>query len=162
MRRPQSVTTKGCSRMRVMRKPWSAPMSMPMPITIGSATPGHAHPADEIDEDDAEQRDDGADRQLDAAGDDHEGLGQREQAEEADLVGGVGEVDREQEARVDDRDDGADDEDEEEEAEVFLEHGAVFMFRSSPHCHPRESGGPGSATVRLPWTPAFAGVTIQG
>src|SRR5262245_58395908 len=34
---------------------------------------------------------------------------------------------------------------------------------STPHphlpCHPRESGGPGPQHRRLPWTPAFAGVT---
>jgi tyramine---L-glutamate ligase len=28
-----------------------------------------------------------------------------------------------------------------------------------PYCHPRESGGPGEPLRRLPWTPAFAGVT---
>src|SRR5262245_11594115 len=28
-------------------------------------------------------------------------------------------------------------------------------------CHPRESGGPGQATERFSWTPAFAGVTAQ-
>jgi hypothetical protein len=28
-------------------------------------------------------------------------------------------------------------------------------------CHPRESGGPEQATERLPWIPAFAGMTIR-
>ena len=73
-----------------------------------------------------------ADRQLDAAGDDDEGLADREQAEQADLVGGVGEVARQQEALVDQRHRRADDEDEEEEAEVFLlEHCRVPSVR--PH-----------------------------
>jgi hypothetical protein len=29
-------------------------------------------------------------------------------------------------------------------------------------CHPRESGDPGLATDRLPWIPAFAGMTREG
>ena len=32
-------------------------------------------------------------------------------------------------------------------------------FATHLYCHPRESGGPGQVTERLPWTPAFAGVT---
>ena len=46
----------------------------------------------------------------------------REDAEQADEIGGVGEVDRRQEARVDERDDRADDEDQDEETQVFLQH----------------------------------------
>ena len=56
---------------------------------------------DQVDEDHAEQRDHRADRQLDPAGDDDEGLADGEQAEQADLVGGVGQVARQQEPRID-------------------------------------------------------------
>jgi hypothetical protein len=35
--------------------------------------------------------------------------------------------------------------------------------RNDPtECHPRESGGPGPVTDRLPWMPAFAGMTTMG
>ena len=74
----------------------------------------------------AEQRDHRADRQLDAAGDDDEGLADGEQAEQADLVGGIGQVARQQETRIDQRHRGADHDDEDEEAEVLLEHRAAL------------------------------------
>ncbi len=67
---------------------------------------------------DAEQRNHRADRELDAAGDDDEGLTDRENAEQADLIGGVGDVIGQQEARIDD-DDGADDQDQDEQARSF-------------------------------------------
>src|SRR5882724_4435621 len=35
----------------------------------------------------------------------------------------------------------------------------VFAFLLD--CHPRESGGPGQATLQLPWIPAFAGMTFE-
>ena len=46
----------------------------------------------------------------------------REQAEEADQVGDVREVDRREELRVDGRGDGADHEDQHEQAEILLKH----------------------------------------
>jgi len=38
-----------------------------------------------------------------------------------------------------------------------------IVYHMSPPliCHPRESGGPGQATVWLPWIPAFAGMTLE-
>src|SRR5262249_5841760 len=35
------------------------------------------------------------------------------------------------------------------------------LFTPLLRCHPRESGGPGQAMKRLPWMPAFAGMTLK-
>jgi hypothetical protein len=75
---------------------------------------------DEIDEDGAEQRDHRANRQLDAAGDDHECLADGKQPEQSDLIGGIGKVGWQQEARIDERHRGADHDDEDEKAEILL------------------------------------------
>src|SRR5262249_12584412 len=56
-------------------------------------------------------------------------LGEREQAEQPDQVGGVRQVDRRQEARVDQGDGGADHQDKQEEAEILLEHRASQLIR---------------------------------
>jgi hypothetical protein len=84
----------------------------------------------EVDENHAEQRDDRADRQLDAARDDHEGLRHGEYAEQADQVRRARQVDRRQEARIDDRHHRSDDDDEDEEPEVFsIDHRRKFPAR---------------------------------
>src|SRR5262249_49185731 len=75
---------------------------------------------DQIDEEDAEQRDHRADGQFYTADDDDEGLGDGEDAEQSDLVQGVGEIADQQEARIDEGDDRADDEDQDQQAQVFL------------------------------------------
>ena len=80
---------------------------------------------DQVDEQDAEQRDHRADRQLDSADDDDEGFGDGEDAEQPDLVGGVGEIAGQQEARIDKGDDGADHQDQHEQAQVFLVQGSL-------------------------------------
>ena len=77
---------------------------------------------DQVDEDGPEQGDHRADRQLDPAGDDDEGLADGEQAEQADLVGGIGQVARQQEPRIDQRHRGADHDDEDKKAEILLVH----------------------------------------
>src|SRR6185437_12267329 len=84
--------------------------------------PRHRVRYQQIDEDHAEQREDRTDRQVDTAGDDDNALAQREQAEQADQVGGVAEVDRRQEARIHEGYDAADHDDQQEQAEVFLHH----------------------------------------
>ncbi len=89
--------------------------------------PGQLQRHDEIDEDHAQQREHRADREIDAAGDDHKAFAEREQPEKTDQIGGVGHVDRGQKARVDQRDDGADHEDEDEEAQIFFQHGKSFF-----------------------------------
>src|SRR5262244_3571753 len=43
----------------------------------------------------------------------------------------------------------------------FLNIAAFATYPISPNCHPRGSGGPGYATGRWPWIPAFAGMTID-
>ena len=70
-----------------MRKPWIAPSTTPIPatITIGEP-PGDLACDQQVDEDDAEQGEHRADRELDAAGDDDEACADREQAEQADQV----------------------------------------------------------------------------
>ena len=66
------------------------PMATPISTTIGIArSQGMPAIGDQIDEHHAEQGDDRADRQLDAARDDDEGLRQREQAEQPDQICGV-------------------------------------------------------------------------
>ena len=80
---------------------------------------------DQIDEQDAEQCDHGADRQLDSADDDDEGFGNGEDTEQTDLIGGIGEIADEQEARIDEGDDSADDQDQDEQTQVFLVQGAL-------------------------------------
>ncbi|BAB51502.1 mll4969 [Mesorhizobium japonicum MAFF 303099] len=77
---------------------------------------------DEVDEQCSQQRHHRADRQLDAAGDDDEGLADRQDAEQADQVRGVGKVDRQEEARIDDGHDRADHQDQDQQAEIFLAH----------------------------------------
>ena len=44
-------------------------------------------------------------------------------------LAGVGQVDRREEARIDERDGGADDDDEDEKAEILLEHRRPFLVR---------------------------------
>src|SRR5882724_1048863 len=48
-------------------------------------------------------------------------------------------------------------------APVCADHIVFYAtFELCPQgCHPRESGGPGQATERLPWIPAFAGMTME-
>ena len=75
---------------------------------------------DQVNEEHPEKRDHRSDRELDAAGDDDEGLGYRENAEQPYLVGGVGQVADQQEARIDQPDDRANHQDEDQQAEVFL------------------------------------------
>ena len=84
--------------------------------------PPDALVGDQIDKDDAEQRDDRADRQLDAARDDHESLADGEYSEQTDQIGGVGDVDRRQEPGIDDRDHRPDDDDQHQQTQVFLQH----------------------------------------
>ena len=79
----------------------------------------------QVDEQDAEQRDHRADRQLDSPDDDDEGLGDGEDAEQTDLVGGVGEIAGQQEAWIDEGDDGADHQDQDEQAQVFFVQGSL-------------------------------------
>ena len=79
----------------------------------------------QVDEQDAEQRDHRADRQLDSPDDDDEGLGDGEDAEQPDLVGGVGEIAYQQEAWIDEGDDGADHQDQDEQAQVFFVQGSL-------------------------------------
>jgi hypothetical protein len=85
--------------------------------------PGHALVGHEVDEDHADQGEHRAHREIDAAGDDDDADADREDAEEADQVRHVAEIDRRQEHRVEDRGDRTDDEDQHEEPEVFLLHG---------------------------------------
>src|SRR6185369_10482014 len=54
--------------------------------------PRNAAAGDQVDEDHAEKRDHGTDRQLDAAGDDDEGFADGEHAEQADQIGRIGDV----------------------------------------------------------------------
>src|SRR4029077_19814512 len=54
------------------------------------------------------------------------------QAEQADQVGGIGEIERRQEARVQKCHDGADHQDQQEQAEVFLQHDLLSQFRVLP------------------------------
>src|SRR5262249_24708829 len=75
---------------------------------------------DQIDEQNAEQRDHRADRKFYSANDDDEGLGDGEDAEQSDLVGGVGEIADQKEARIDEGDDRADQKDQDKQAQVFL------------------------------------------
>ncbi len=114
---------KGCMSRRVIRRPCASPISAPSAsISSDADRPRHPIVRDQVDEEHAEQRDHRAHRELDAAGDDHEALTDREEAEEADEVRGVGEVDRRDEARVDEGDDRADHQDQDEEPEVLLLH----------------------------------------
>ena len=58
--------------------------------------------------------------------------GDGEDAEKADEVGGIGDVDRRQEPRVDDRDHRADDDDQHQEPEVFLiQHSSPAIIPNS-------------------------------
>jgi hypothetical protein len=85
--------------------------------------PGHAIVGHEVDEDHPDQREHRAHREVDAAGDDDHTDADREDAEEADEVRHVAEIDRRQEDRVEEGGDGTHDEDQHEEPEVFLLHG---------------------------------------
>src|SRR5579864_3598808 len=40
-----------------------------------------------------------------------------------------------------------------------LRRAVTMMYRPESLRHPRASGGPGAAAFRLPWIPAFAGMT---
>ena len=92
---------------------------------------------DQIDEYRPEERDQRTDREIDAARDDGEGLADREYAEQADLVGGVGEVPRKQEPLVDQLDDGRpENQDQDKQAKVFLEHRRL----NPPSGRPRAAG----------------------
>ena len=84
----------------------------------GSAVVDH-----EVDEDDADQREHRAHRELDAAGDDDQPDADAEQAEEPDQVRHVDEVDGREEARVEGGRHRTDDQDQDEQAEVLLVHG---------------------------------------
>ena len=89
----------------------------------GGRAPRQAVVGHQADEDDAEQREDRADREIDAARDDDEAFADREQAVEPDQVRGVRDVDGRDEAGVQHRHDGAHHHDEEEKPEVLLQHG---------------------------------------
>jgi hypothetical protein len=82
--------------------------------------PWNAAAGDEVDEDYPEKSDHRTDRKIDAAGDDDETLPDRKHAEEADQVGGVGDVDWREEPRVDERHDGTHHNDQDEESQVLL------------------------------------------
>src|SRR5260370_7236895 len=77
---------------------------------------------EQVDEDDAQQGEHRADREVDAAGDDDEALADREEAEQADQVRRIREVDRRDEARVQDGDDKAHNDDQEKEPEILFQH----------------------------------------
>src|SRR5699024_10869432 len=83
--------------------------------------PGNGPVGDEIDENDAEQRDHRADRQLDAAGDDDEALPDGEDAEKSDEVGGVGDVDGGEEARIDQRDHRSHHDDQDQKPQILFQ-----------------------------------------
>jgi hypothetical protein len=84
--------------------------------------PVEADIGDQVDKHDPQQSDDRSDRQLDAARDDDEGLGQREKAEQPDQIGRVGQVDGRQEAWIDTGDDRADDENQQEKTQILFQH----------------------------------------
>ena len=88
--------------------------------------PGHVIVHEQVDEDDAEQGELRADRKVDAAGYDDEAFADREQAEQPDEIGGIRQIDRRDEARVEERHHGADDDDEQEKPEIFLQHHAAL------------------------------------
>ena len=106
--------------------PWASPISAPSDQRDDDGhRPGHAVFADHVDEQHAEQRDDRADRKLDAAGHDDEALGDGEQPEQPDQIGRVAEVDRRQEPRVAQIDDRADDDDEDGKPDILFLHGQL-------------------------------------
>src|SRR5262245_26901200 len=84
--------------------------------------PGQTMGVEQINKNYAQQRYDGSYRQLDAARDDHERLGNREKAKEADQIGRIGQVDRRQKTRIDERDNGPDNQDQNEQSNILLEH----------------------------------------
>jgi hypothetical protein len=84
--------------------------------------PGHALIGDEVHEQHADQRDHRSHRQFNAAGDDDESLTDRRQAEQPDEIRGIGDIDRQQKARVQNRHDRADSQDQDEKEKVFLVH----------------------------------------
>ena len=93
------MTTNGCSRIRVIRKPLISPINVPADQDDQDGQrPGQIVGHEKVDEDHAEQREHRSDRQVDAAGNDHEAFAEREQSEQSDQIGGVGQVDRETES----------------------------------------------------------------
>ena len=100
------MTMKGCILSFVIRNPWIAPSAVPASMMTATASAQFILVGgQQVDEDDAEQGEHGADRQVDAAGDDDEALADREDAEQADEVGRVRQVDGRDEARIEIRDD---------------------------------------------------------
>ena len=72
-----SVTTIGCSRRKAMKKPLKAPVSMPMPMPTAGPEQHvgfDVHRVHRPGEDDIDQRDDGAGREVEAAGEDDDRL----------------------------------------------------------------------------------------
>src|SRR5262249_23627503 len=98
--------------------------------------PGHQ----QVDVDDAEQRENRADGEVDAAGDDDEALADREQAEQPDQVRRVAEIDRRQEAGIEDGHDQADHQDQHQEPEILLQHlyGLRFLEIASTDRQPHD------------------------
>ena len=73
-----SVTTIGCRRRKAMKKPLNAPTSMPMPTpAIDQTRMLEGESCIQVAEHDIDQRDHGAGREVEAAGQDDERLADR-------------------------------------------------------------------------------------
>ena len=72
----ESVTTIGCRRSNAMKKPLKAPVAMPMPMpaSVHTATDVCVEAGSMLGQDHVDERDDCAGRQVEAAGEDHQGL----------------------------------------------------------------------------------------
>ena len=146
------MTMNGCSRSRVMSRPWTAPSSAPS-ATIASTRrgPGEVPLGQHHRQQHAEQRERRSDRQVDAAGDDDQAEAEAEDPERADQPRRVLQVGRRQEPRVERGDDRAQHHQQQECRELFLH--ARMLFDATPTrarrwCRCRVPAGPAEHVAR--------------